>query len=66
MSGDKFDWSKYLYRVNRRLERRNNRTQEQVIEHELKRLESQRRKIIKEFEKRFGIDYESNRNTDKN
>ncbi len=64
MSGDEFNWSKYLYHVNRKLERRNNRTPEQVFEHEMKRMESQRRKRRREFEKLFGIDYESNRNTD--
>ena len=64
MSEDKFNWSKYLYHVNRKLERRNNRTPEEVIEHEKKIIESQRRKRRRQFEKFFGIDYESNRNTD--
>ena len=62
--GDEINWAKWRYQIRRRNERRRNRTPEQKFEHEQLRLESQRRKIIREFEKRFGIDDESNRNTD--
>lgn len=49
--GDKMNWAKYRYYMNRKLERRNNRTLEQKIEHSVKEMESKRRKREMEFDK---------------
>ena len=50
--GDEINWAKWRYQIRRKNERRRNRTPEQKFEHEQLRLESQRRKIIREFDVR--------------
>lgn len=69
-SKDEIDLARWRYKVNRKLERRRNRTKEQVIEHSKKEMESKRRKIEMEFNKmlkeKYGIFEEPNRNGDSN
>ena len=49
--GDEINWARWRYEIKRKLERRRNRTPEQVIEHSRKENESKRRKIEMEFNK---------------
>ena len=67
---DEINWARWRYEVNRKLERRRNRTREQVIEHSRKENESKRRKIEMEFNKflkeKYGFFEEPTRNEDEN
>lgn len=47
------DLAKYRYYMDRKLERRRNRIPEKVIEHEMKRYESERKKRMAKFDKIF-------------